>query len=129
MIPMLYYVDRDQPRIGGRRMSGATGTAGRRAAGERGHRWPRDAEGQAPRFRGQPVAPADASSRASPGSTSLWSLVPIALAVLFSFNDGKSQSVWQGFSMRWYTGDPLNSVLHNPTLHAAVLADPAAVAC
>ena len=50
-----------------------------------------------------------------------WSLLPIALAVLFSFNDGKSQSVWQGFSMRWYTGDPLNSVLHDPTLHAAVL--------
>jgi spermidine/putrescine transport system permease protein len=50
----------------------------------------------------------------------LWSLVPIALAVLFSFNNGKSQSVWQGFSMRWYTGDPLNSVLHDPALHAAV---------
>ncbi len=50
-----------------------------------------------------------------------WSLLPIGLAVLFSFNDGKSQSVWQGFSMRWYTGDPLNSVLHDPTLHAAVL--------
>jgi spermidine/putrescine transport system permease protein len=49
-----------------------------------------------------------------------WSLVPIAIAVLFSFNDGKSQSVWQGFSMRWYTGDPLQSVLHNPQLHAAV---------
>jgi spermidine/putrescine transport system permease protein len=50
----------------------------------------------------------------------VWSLVPIALAVLFSFNNGKSQSVWQGFSMRWYTSDPLNSVLHNPILHAAV---------
>jgi spermidine/putrescine transport system permease protein len=50
----------------------------------------------------------------------LWSLLPIGLAVLFSFNDGKSQSVWQGFSMRWYTSDPLNSVLHNPILHAAV---------
>jgi spermidine/putrescine transport system permease protein len=50
----------------------------------------------------------------------VWSLVPIGLAVLFSFNDGKSQSVWQGFSMRWYTSDPLNSVLHNPILHAAV---------
>jgi spermidine/putrescine transport system permease protein len=49
-----------------------------------------------------------------------WSLLPIALAVLFSFNNGKSQSVWQGFSMRWYTSDPLNSVLHNPILHAAV---------
>jgi spermidine/putrescine transport system permease protein len=50
----------------------------------------------------------------------LWSLLPIGLAVLFSFNNGKSQSVWQGFSMRWYTSDPLNSVLHNPILHAAV---------
>jgi spermidine/putrescine transport system permease protein len=49
-----------------------------------------------------------------------WSLLPIGIAVLFSFNDGKSQSVWQGFSMRWYTGDPLQSVLHNPQLHAAV---------
>jgi spermidine/putrescine transport system permease protein len=51
----------------------------------------------------------------------IWSLVPIAIAVLFSFNNGKSQSVWQGFSMRWYTTDPLQSVLHNPALHAAVL--------
>ena len=44
----------------------------------------------------------------------IWSLVPIALAVLFSFNNGKSQSVWQGFSWRWYFTDPVNSVLHNP---------------
>jgi spermidine/putrescine transport system permease protein len=51
----------------------------------------------------------------------IWSLVPIGLAVLFSFNDGKSQSVWQGFSWRWYFTDPVNSVLHNPQLHAAVI--------
>ena len=51
----------------------------------------------------------------------IWSLVPIALAVLFSFNNGKSQSAWQGFSWRWYFSDPVNSVLHNPQLHAAVL--------
>jgi spermidine/putrescine transport system permease protein len=50
-----------------------------------------------------------------------WSLLPIALAVLFSFNKGKSQSVWQGFSLRWYLTDPLNSVLHDPTLHSAVI--------
>jgi spermidine/putrescine transport system permease protein len=50
----------------------------------------------------------------------VWSLLPIGLAVLFSFNDGRSQSVWQGFSMRWYTGDPQNSVLHDPVLHAAI---------
>jgi spermidine/putrescine transport system permease protein len=51
----------------------------------------------------------------------IWSLVPIGLAVLFSFNNGKSQSAWQGFSWRWYFSDPVNSVLHNPQLHAAVL--------
>lgn len=51
----------------------------------------------------------------------IWSLVPIAIAVMFSFNNGKSQSVWQGFSMRWYFTDPLQSVLHNPELHSAVL--------
>jgi spermidine/putrescine transport system permease protein len=51
----------------------------------------------------------------------IWSLVPIVIAVLFSFNDGKSQSVWQGFSWRWYFTDHTNSVLHNPQLHAAVI--------
>jgi spermidine/putrescine transport system permease protein len=51
----------------------------------------------------------------------IWSIVPIALAVLFSFNNGKSQAVWQGFSWRWYFTDPVNSVWHNPALHAAVI--------
>jgi spermidine/putrescine transport system permease protein len=51
----------------------------------------------------------------------IWSLVPIGLAVLFSFNNGKSQAVWQGFSWRWYFADPVNSVLHDPNLHAAVI--------
>jgi spermidine/putrescine transport system permease protein len=51
----------------------------------------------------------------------IWSIVPIALAVLFSFNNGKSQAVWQGFSWRWYFSDPVNSVWHNPELHAAVV--------
>jgi spermidine/putrescine transport system permease protein len=51
----------------------------------------------------------------------IWSLVPIVIAVLFSFNKGKSQASWQGFSWRWYFKDPVNSVLHNPQLHAAVI--------
>jgi len=50
-----------------------------------------------------------------------WSVVPIALAVLFSFNNGRSQAVWQGFSWRWYFADPVNSVLHDPALHASVV--------
>jgi spermidine/putrescine transport system permease protein len=51
----------------------------------------------------------------------VWSIVPIAVAVLFSFNNGKSQSSWQGFSWRWYVTDPTYSVLHNPELHQAVI--------
>jgi spermidine/putrescine transport system permease protein len=50
----------------------------------------------------------------------IWSLVPVVLAVLFSFNNGRSQSFWQGFSWRWYFGDHVNSVWWNPNLHAAV---------
>jgi spermidine/putrescine transport system permease protein len=51
----------------------------------------------------------------------IWSLVPVGLAVLFSFNNGRSQSFWQGFSWRWYFGDKVNSVWYNPDLHAAVI--------
>jgi spermidine/putrescine transport system permease protein len=51
----------------------------------------------------------------------LWSLAPIAVAVLFSFNKGRSQAGYQGLSLRWYTGDKLLSVLHNPALHSAVI--------
>jgi spermidine/putrescine transport system permease protein len=51
----------------------------------------------------------------------IWSLIPIGLAVLFSFNNGKSQSVWQGFSWRWYYADPVNSVLHDAQLRLAVI--------
>jgi spermidine/putrescine transport system permease protein len=48
-----------------------------------------------------------------------WSIVPIAIAILFSFNAGKSRSVWQGFSTRWYWSDP-QSVLHDPALRGAL---------
>jgi spermidine/putrescine transport system permease protein len=50
----------------------------------------------------------------------VWSLAPVALAVLFSFNSGRSRSTWQGFSLRWYTGDPDLSVLHDPSLRTAL---------
>jgi len=51
----------------------------------------------------------------------IWSLVPIVIAVLISFNRGKSQASFQGFSWRWYYRDPVNSVWHDPALHAAVI--------
>jgi spermidine/putrescine transport system permease protein len=49
-----------------------------------------------------------------------WSLLPVVVAALFSFNAGRSRTVWQGFSMRWYYGDPLRSVWHDADLHTAL---------
>jgi len=51
----------------------------------------------------------------------VWSIVPIGIAVLFSFNKGASQATWQGFSTKWYVGNQVTSVLHNPSLHQAVV--------
>jgi spermidine/putrescine transport system permease protein len=51
----------------------------------------------------------------------IWSILPIAIAVLFSFNKGASQATWQGFSTKWYVGKAVTSVLHNPSLHHAVI--------
>jgi spermidine/putrescine transport system permease protein len=50
----------------------------------------------------------------------VWSIAPVLIAILFSFNDGRSRSVWQGFSTRWYWGDPNQSILHDPTMQAAL---------
>lgn len=56
----------------------------------------------------------------------VWSLVPVAIAVLFSFNRGRSQATQQGLSLRWYIGKPSSngvytSVLHSAALHSALL--------
>jgi spermidine/putrescine transport system permease protein len=50
----------------------------------------------------------------------VWSIVPVLIAVQFSFNDGRSRTSWQGFSFRWYWGDPSRSVWHDPTLRRAL---------
>jgi spermidine/putrescine transport system permease protein len=49
-----------------------------------------------------------------------WSLLPVLLAVRFAFNAGRSRTAFQGWSLRWFTGDPNLSVLHDPTLRAAL---------
>ena len=50
----------------------------------------------------------------------VWAIVPVVIAILFSFNDGRSRSVWQGFSTRWYWGDPNQSILHDPSMRGAL---------
>jgi spermidine/putrescine transport system permease protein len=49
-----------------------------------------------------------------------WSILPVAVAILFAFNAGRSRTTWQGFSLRWFTGDRFGSVLHNPDLQSAL---------
>lgn len=50
----------------------------------------------------------------------IWSLVPVIIAVAYSFNDGRSRTVWQGFSLRWWIGDPNASVLHDASMRNAI---------
>jgi hypothetical protein len=60
----------------------------------------------------------------------LWSIVPVLIAVQFSFNETRSRTVWDSFSTRWYWGDPVDSVWHDPTLrHALVQTFKLAGAC
>jgi spermidine/putrescine transport system permease protein len=54
-----------------------------------------------------------------------WSLVPVLIAIGLSFNSGRSNAVWQGFSLQWWFGHPAiapdGSLFVNPDLHAALL--------
>jgi spermidine/putrescine transport system permease protein len=45
----------------------------------------------------------------------VWSLLPLVIAVQFSFNDGRSRSTWQGFSPQWYCCTD-GSVVEDPSL-------------
>jgi spermidine/putrescine transport system permease protein len=49
----------------------------------------------------------------------LWSILPVAIVVLFAFNNGRSRTTWQGFSTRWFTGSA-GSVFHDPALQSAL---------
>jgi len=54
-----------------------------------------------------------------------WSLLPVLIAIGISFNSGRSNAVWQGFSMQWWWGhpksDPTGSLFASPELHAALI--------
>jgi spermidine/putrescine transport system permease protein len=49
-----------------------------------------------------------------------WSILPILIAVRFSFNDGRSRSTGQGWSTRWYWDEPELSVRNDPSLREAL---------
>jgi spermidine/putrescine transport system permease protein len=49
----------------------------------------------------------------------LWSIIPVAVAILFAFNNGRSRTTWQGFSTKWFTG-AIGSVAHDPALQSAL---------
>jgi len=55
----------------------------------------------------------------------VWSLLPVLIAVGISFNSGRSNSVWQGFSTQWWWGhpkfDPSGALLVSPELRAALI--------
>jgi spermidine/putrescine transport system permease protein len=51
----------------------------------------------------------------------LWSLVPVLLAIRFAFNEGRSRTAAQGWSLRWFWEDPTLSVFHDPTLRQALV--------
>jgi spermidine/putrescine transport system permease protein len=54
-----------------------------------------------------------------------WSLVPVLIAIGLSFNSGRSNAVWQGFSFQWWFGHPEvqpdGSLFVNPDLHSALI--------
>ena len=50
-----------------------------------------------------------------------WSLVPVVIAVAYSFNDGRSRTVWKSFSFRWWYGDKYASVFHDDSMRNAII--------
>lgn len=50
----------------------------------------------------------------------LWSTLPVVIAIVFSFNAGRSRSTWQGFSFRWWYQDPFDSLWNDPALRTAM---------
>lgn len=51
----------------------------------------------------------------------LWSLLPVVIAIVFSFNEGRSRVVWQGVSLTWWIRDPTDSILHDAAIKTAMV--------
>ena len=52
----------------------------------------------------------------------VWSLGPLILAIGYSFNAGRSVTLWEGFSLRWWVGNPAaqESILFDPSTRSAL---------
>jgi spermidine/putrescine transport system permease protein len=50
----------------------------------------------------------------------VWAILPVLIAVQFSFNDSRSLTVWAGFTTKWYFSDP-GSVWNTPELHHSLI--------
>ena len=50
----------------------------------------------------------------------VWAIVPVLIAIQFSFNNSRSRTIWNGFSTRWYYSDP-SSVWNDPQLRHALV--------
>lgn len=48
-----------------------------------------------------------------------WSILPLFVAILISFNQGRSNASIQGLGLTWWWEDP-DSLFHDPELHAAL---------
>jgi len=53
----------------------------------------------------------------------VWSIVPVVIAIAFSFNAGRSRTSWQGFSLRWWVGSQAaaESLWYDPELRTALV--------
>ncbi len=52
-----------------------------------------------------------------------WSLIPLLVAIAYSFNAAPSITRWEGFSLRWWVGNPRDqeSLLYDPELRLALV--------
>jgi len=53
-----------------------------------------------------------------------WSLLPVLIAIGISFNNGRSNALWRGFSLQWWWGhpafDPSGALFVSPELRSAL---------
>ncbi len=49
-----------------------------------------------------------------------WSILPVLIAIMFSFNSSRSRSTWEGFSFRWWWKDPTDALFTDPGFRDAI---------